>query len=60
MTDVTLHPWSDDDLDLLRRANTHELMDQLGGPESDEQMVARHERYLRNTRSLARVALLLS
>lgn len=47
MTDVTLHPWSPDDLDLLRRANTHELMDQLGGPESDDQVIARHERYLR-------------
>ena len=47
MTDVTLHPWSPDDLDLLRRANTHELMDQLGGPEDDEHVIARHERYLR-------------
>jgi RimJ/RimL family protein N-acetyltransferase len=47
MTDVTIHPWSPDDLDLLRRANTHELMDQLGGPESDDRVIARHERYLR-------------
>ncbi len=50
MTDVELRPWSDDDLDLLRRANTHELMDQLGGPETDEQVIARHERYLRMQR----------
>lgn len=47
MPDVTLLPWSEDDLDLLRRSNTHELMDQLGGPENDEQVRARHERYLR-------------
>jgi RimJ/RimL family protein N-acetyltransferase len=47
MADVTLLPWSADDLDLLRRANTHELMDQLGGPEDDEHVQARHERYLR-------------
>jgi RimJ/RimL family protein N-acetyltransferase len=47
MTDVELRPWSADDLDLLRRANTPELMDQLGGVESDEQVIARHERYLR-------------
>ncbi|WP_448811435.1 GNAT family N-acetyltransferase [Agromyces bauzanensis] len=47
MTDVTLRPWSADDLDLLRRANTPELMDQMGGVETDEQVVARHERYLR-------------
>ena len=47
MIEVTLHPWSPDDLDLLRRANTPELMDQLGGPETDDQVIARHERYLR-------------
>jgi RimJ/RimL family protein N-acetyltransferase len=47
MTDVELHPWSADDLDLLRRANTPELMDQLGGVETDEQVMARHGRYLR-------------
>ncbi|KQM80834.1 GNAT family N-acetyltransferase [Agromyces sp. Leaf222] len=47
MTDVTLAPWSPDDLDLLRRANTPELMDQMGGPETDEQVIARHARYLR-------------
>jgi RimJ/RimL family protein N-acetyltransferase len=46
MTEVTLRPYSIDDLDLLRRANTPELMDQLGGPETDEQVIARHERYL--------------
>lgn len=47
MIDVELHPWSADDLDLLRRANTPELMDQLGGVETDEQVIARHGRYLR-------------
>ncbi|MEI5585394.1 GNAT family N-acetyltransferase, partial [Agromyces sp. CCNWLW208] len=47
MTDVALIPWSEDDLDLLRRANTPELMDQLGGPETDDEVRARHERYLR-------------
>ena len=50
MPDITLRPWSVDDLDLLRRANTPELMDQLGGLETDEQVVARHERYLRMQR----------
>lgn len=47
MPDIELRPWSDDDLALLHRANTPELMDQLGGPENDEQVLARHERYLR-------------
>ena len=46
MTDVSLRPWAPDDLELLRRANTPELMDQLGGPETDEQVRARHDRYL--------------
>ena len=47
MTDVEIVPLSSDDLDVVRRANTPELMDQLGGVESDEQVIARHERYLR-------------
>jgi RimJ/RimL family protein N-acetyltransferase len=50
MTDVSLRAWSEDDLDLLRRANTPELMDQLGGPETDDEVRARHERYLRLAR----------
>ncbi len=47
MTHVELRRLSDGDLDLIRRANTHELMDQMGGPETDEQVIARHQRYLR-------------
>jgi len=47
MTDVELLLLTSDDLDLVRRANTPELMDQLGGPETDDQVIARHERYLR-------------
>ncbi|QAY72895.1 N-acetyltransferase [Agromyces protaetiae] len=47
MTDVTLVPWSDDDLATLRRGNTPELTAFLGGPESDDQLAARHARYLR-------------
>jgi len=47
MTDVSLRAWSTDDLDLLRRNNAPELMAHLGGPESDDQLLARHARYLR-------------
>jgi RimJ/RimL family protein N-acetyltransferase len=47
MATVTIHPYAPTDLDLLRRANTHELMDQLGGVEDDAKVRARHERYLR-------------
>ncbi|MGI5213185.1 GNAT family N-acetyltransferase [Plantactinospora sp. CA-290183] len=44
---VRIEPWSEDDLDLLRRINTPEMKRHLGGPETDEQVVARHERYVR-------------
>ncbi|WP_353826429.1 GNAT family N-acetyltransferase [Agromyces sp. SYSU T0242] len=47
MSDASLRPWSDGDLELLHRANAPELMEHLGGPESDEQVERRHERYLR-------------
>ncbi|MEJ3405887.1 GNAT family N-acetyltransferase [Rathayibacter sp. YIM 133350] len=47
MPEVTLAPWSDDDLATLRRSNAPEMMTYLGGPESEEGLVARHERYLR-------------
>ncbi|MEU8676885.1 GNAT family N-acetyltransferase [Streptomyces sp. NPDC048560] len=43
---VRIVPWSDGDLELLRRANTPELMDHLGGPESEEQLAVRHDRYV--------------
>ncbi|MFD0596672.1 GNAT family N-acetyltransferase [Catellatospora coxensis] len=48
MTDqlVRLVPWSDDDLDLLRRVNTPEMKKHLGGPETEEKVLARHQRYL--------------
>ena len=43
---VTLRPWSASGLDLLRRCNVPEMMLHLGGPESDEALVARNEKYL--------------
>ncbi|WP_393058858.1 GNAT family N-acetyltransferase [Streptomyces sp. LN549] len=43
---VRIEPWSESDLELLRRANAPELMDHLGGPESEEQVIGRHSRYV--------------
>ncbi|MEL5956683.1 GNAT family N-acetyltransferase [Streptomyces sp. CLV115] len=43
---VRIEAWSDADLELLRRANAPELMDHLGGPETEEQLMARHGRYV--------------
>ncbi|MDO3700947.1 GNAT family N-acetyltransferase [Micromonospora sp. C28SCA-DRY-2] len=47
MTDVRIEPWREDDLDLLRRLNAPEVRAHTGGPETDEQVLARHERYVR-------------
>ncbi|KQO97760.1 GNAT family N-acetyltransferase [Leifsonia sp. Leaf264] len=47
MPDVTLKPWSTDDLETLRRSNAPEMMTYLGGPETEEKLLTRQERYLR-------------
>ncbi|GGP56525.1 GNAT family N-acetyltransferase [Saccharothrix coeruleofusca] len=43
---IELLPWSEGDVDLLRLLNAPELTAQLGGPETAEQVLARHRRYL--------------
>ncbi|MCX4818566.1 GNAT family N-acetyltransferase [Streptomyces sp. NBC_01142] len=43
---VRIEPWSADDFDLLRASNAPELMDHLGGPETEEQLIKRHQRYV--------------
>jgi RimJ/RimL family protein N-acetyltransferase len=48
--EVWLEPWSDSDLELLRRNNVPEMMTYIGGPETEEQLVARHHRYLEHWR----------
>lgn len=42
---VRLEPWSDEDFGLLQATNAPELMEHLGGPESEEQLAARQSRY---------------
>jgi RimJ/RimL family protein N-acetyltransferase len=44
--EVRIEPWSEGDLGLLRLMNAPELMDHLGGPETEEQLLVRHERYV--------------
>lgn len=44
--DVRIEPWAEGDLDLLRRLNAPEMMEHLGGPESEEKLLDRHRRYL--------------
>lgn len=43
---LRLEPWSESDLELLRRTNTLAMTEHLGGPETEEQLLARHRRYL--------------
>lgn len=42
---VRIEPWSADDLWLLRRTNAPEMTEHLGGPETEEQLLGRHQRY---------------
>ncbi|MEU5362634.1 GNAT family N-acetyltransferase [Streptomyces sp. NPDC005925] len=43
---VRLVPYAEGDLWLLRRHNSPEMTEYLGGPETEEQLLARHRRYL--------------
>lgn len=43
---IRLESWTDAGLSLLRQANTPEMMAHLGGPETEEQLLDRHQRYL--------------
>jgi RimJ/RimL family protein N-acetyltransferase len=43
---ISIEPWTDADLDLLRRLNTPEVWAHLGGPETEEKVLERHARYL--------------
>ncbi|MDX3077921.1 GNAT family N-acetyltransferase [Streptomyces sp. MI02-7b] len=44
--EVRIEPWGQEDLALLRRTNAPAMMTHLGGPETEEQLLARHWRYL--------------
>jgi RimJ/RimL family protein N-acetyltransferase len=43
---ISLEPWDESGLALLRAMNTHEQMIHLGGPEPDEKLLERQARYL--------------
>ncbi len=48
MVDVLLQPWAEDDLPLLEKLlGDPDMMVHLGGPESSEQILERHQRYMR-------------
>jgi RimJ/RimL family protein N-acetyltransferase len=43
---IRIHPWAEDDLPLLRLLNAPEMLAHLGGSETEEQLLTRHERYV--------------
>jgi RimJ/RimL family protein N-acetyltransferase len=45
--EIRLVAWVEADLGLLRRQNTPEMTEHLGGPETEEKILGRHRRYLR-------------
>ncbi|MCK1992124.1 GNAT family N-acetyltransferase [Peribacillus muralis] len=45
-TKLEIKPWGEKDLDLLFQLNEPKMMEHLGGPESKEQILKRHQRYL--------------
>ncbi len=48
MEDVQLRPWAEDDLPLLEKLlGDPDMMVHLGGPESPEQILERHQSYMR-------------
>jgi len=46
MAMIELQPWSEENLALLEGLNTSEMTKFLGGPENQEQLLRRHQRYL--------------
>jgi RimJ/RimL family protein N-acetyltransferase len=49
LTAIRLTPWATADLALLRLTNAPEMTEHLGGPETEEQLIHRHRRYLART-----------
>ncbi|MHA6695921.1 GNAT family N-acetyltransferase [Homoserinimonas sp. A520] len=45
--EISLHPWSADDLPVLERSNTPEMTVYIGGPESPEKLTERQARFMR-------------
>ncbi|MFH8366109.1 GNAT family N-acetyltransferase [Streptomyces sp. NPDC018031] len=47
MSTLHLEAWSESGLKILHRQNTPEMTEHLGGPETEQAIVDRHQRYLR-------------
>lgn len=51
MSGLELRRWSEEDLSVLRAINTPAMKRYLGGPETEEQLLRRHRRYVEETAS---------
>jgi RimJ/RimL family protein N-acetyltransferase len=47
MDNLHLETWSEEGLEILHRLNTPEMTEHLGGPETEQAIIDRHQRYLR-------------
>jgi RimJ/RimL family protein N-acetyltransferase len=47
MNTLRLEPWSEAGLEILHRQNTPEMTEHLGGPETEQAVIDRQQRYLR-------------
>jgi RimJ/RimL family protein N-acetyltransferase len=43
---IRLEAWTEADFSLLQRGNTPEMTEHLGGPEAEDRLLDRHQRYL--------------
>ncbi|MEC0242343.1 GNAT family N-acetyltransferase [Paenibacillus dokdonensis] len=43
---VLIKPWDESNLNLLYLLNTPQMLEHLGGPEAEEQVIERHKRYI--------------
>ena len=43
---VRIEPWAEANIDVLFRMNVPEMLEHLGGTETEEQVLARHKRYV--------------
>jgi RimJ/RimL family protein N-acetyltransferase len=51
LLNVRIEPWQEADFPLLVRLNAPEMMEHLGGPETEDQTAARHRRYVETAKS---------
>lgn len=47
---ISIRPWAEEDLHLLRCMNTEDMWAHLGGPETAEGVSVRHQRYLHDSK----------